>query len=358
MIGDIEPLCDTMAVASGPHSKVPLFLPSSSKCHCVRSNALGRCYIDILKTTEDLIFRLSLLLPAVLAEHIKPKTKDLSTQAAALCAAAGVFVTAWQQQQVEAGLEHPNGRLAHSVLIERIRNSDKYSLADIDEDGIENTSEYNKRTKALKKHFSSGPMKKCFSLMSAGGTVAQQPAEMNGKRFAARSLYGGIANTVGVSALHADLFVQTILEAGSAIPRRPRPPHPFIGLFAALRVSQRFKDCFSASRDMTLRSWYLMHIEGDSILRRIGRHKVAEEIAAATYNFGTSQSSDHFDTAFKTLMATVTTQWEDAGAFKSLVSYFPGGEAIKLAEVAPEDFETPADSATDTGLEFSPNLLN
>lgn len=127
----------------------------SGKCHCVRSNALGRCYIDILKTTEDLIFRLSLLLPAVLAEHIKPKTKDLSTQAAALCAAAGVFVTAWQQQQVEAGLEHPNGRLAHSVLIERIRNSDKYSLADIDEDGIENTSEYNKRTKALKKHFSS-----------------------------------------------------------------------------------------------------------------------------------------------------------------------------------------------------------
>lgn len=127
----------------------------SGKCHCVRSNALGRCYIDVLKTTEDLIFRISLLLPAALAEHIKPKAKDLNTQAAALCAAAGVFVTAWQQQQVEAGLEFPNGRPANSVLIERLKNSDKYILTEIDEDGRENTSEYNKRTKALKQHFSS-----------------------------------------------------------------------------------------------------------------------------------------------------------------------------------------------------------
>lgn len=47
------------------------------------------------------------------------------------------------------------------------------------------------------------------------------------------------------------------------------------------------------------------------------------------------------DKAFKTLMATVTTQWEDAKAFERLSAYRHGGGHVRLVEAPPEDFVTP-----------------
>ena len=64
------------------------------------------------------------------------------------------------------------------------------------------------------------------------------------------------------------------------------------------------------------------------------------------------------DKVFKTLMATVTTQWEDANAFKSLKEYSPASGALRIPEVAPEDFETPADNWGTTTLQYSPRLLS
>ncbi|CDJ34395.1 uncharacterized protein EMH_0000920 [Eimeria mitis] len=310
------------------------------ECKCVRSTVLGRCYIDALKSTEDLVFRMSLLLPALIGEHINRNSKAMAAEAAVLCTSVGVFITAWQQQQVDAGFEHPNGRPAHAMLIERLKNAADYN--------VEDTPASNKRKKALKGLFS----------VNAGAKVASEPAGTGGSRRAARSLYGGIVNSVGVSAHHVDHFVRQIVDLGVSLPRRIRPPHPLTGLFAALRVSQRFKECFGASREMIFRSWYLMHLEGDNILRRVNRHKLGEELASATYNFATGPGADLFDEAFKTLMATVTTQWEDANAFKSLIGYSPGSGALRLPEVAPEDFETPADNQETTVLEYSPKLLD
>ncbi|CDJ53926.1 hypothetical protein EBH_0009100 [Eimeria brunetti] len=329
--GQIRAIIDK---AHGPHTKVPLFLPSSSKCQCVRSAALDRCYIDAVKTTEDVVFRMTLLFPPVIAGHVKRNAKTLTPEAAALCTSAGIFVTAWQQHQVEAGFEHPNGRLAHSLLIDRLKNAGDYTLSTIDDNGVEDTSAYNRTKKALNRVFS----------INSGAKVAFHPAGIDGRKTAARSLYGGIVNTVGMSAIHIDHFVQQILALGINLPRRARPPHPLAGLFAALRVSQRFKDCFGASKEMTFRAWYLMHLEGDNILRRVNSHKLGEEIASATYNFATGPGSAIFDEAFKTLMATVTTQWEDSNVYKSLIGYSPGKGAIRIPEVAPEDFETPADN--------------
>lgn len=135
--------------------------------------------------------------------------------------------------------------------------------------------------------------------VNAGAKVAYKPAGMQGSQTAARSLYGGIVNSVGASAQHVDNFVHHILERGESLPRRSRPPHPLAGLFAALRISQRFKDCFSASREMTFRSWYLMHLEGDNILRRVNSHRLGEELASATYGFATGPGADIFGTSLK-----------------------------------------------------------
>ena len=126
----------------------------SAHCLCVRSSALDRCYIDALKSTEDLIFRLSLLFPSAIAEHVNRNTRTLTTEAAALCTSVGIFVTAWQQQQVEAGFEHANGRLAHSMLIDRLKNAGDYTLTSIDENGVEDAAAYNRKRKELNKHFS------------------------------------------------------------------------------------------------------------------------------------------------------------------------------------------------------------
>lgn len=137
-----------------PDHDIPKKVFCSGKCNCVRSTVLDRCYIDALKTTEDVVFRMTLLFPAVISEHISRNAKTLNTHAAALCASVGIFVTAWQQQQVEAGFEHPNGRLAHVMLIERLKNAGDYTITTIDENGYEDTSLYNRRKKELNNLFS------------------------------------------------------------------------------------------------------------------------------------------------------------------------------------------------------------
>ncbi|OEH74383.1 hypothetical protein cyc_04303 [Cyclospora cayetanensis] len=343
---------------SGPHTKVPFFLPSSGKCQCVRSAGRNRCYIDALKSIEDLIFRLSLLLPAALAKYVTKDTKELSTDAAALCAATGVFASAWQQQQVEAGFAHANSRLAHSMLVERLKKAGDYSLTEINEHGLENTAEYTKRKKMLNNRFSSGAMRKCLKLVNVGGSVAHTPAGGSGAKMAARSLYGGIVNTVGVSAVQVDHFMQTLTALGSNAARSSHRTHPLLGLLAALRITQRFKDCFDEAKDITFRSWYLMHLEGDAIIGRLNSREFDAQFASRTYKFAEHASSQAFDKAFKTLMATVTTQWEDAGAFKLLVDGVSGTGGIQIPETAPEDFDTPVDTPLQTVLEYSPSLGN
>lgn len=148
---------------SSPESAHRYAFPAG-KCQCIRSTVRNRCYIDVVKTTEDVIFRLALLVPAVASEYISPASKEVTAEAAAFCTATGIFVSAWQQHQVEAGFEHPNGRLAHSVLIERLKNAGAYTLTEIDELGVEKKAEYSKRKKALNRIFSGLP----FSNLTRG----------------------------------------------------------------------------------------------------------------------------------------------------------------------------------------------
>ncbi|KAL8455650.1 hypothetical protein Emag_000472 [Eimeria magna] len=305
------------------------------KCQCVRSTGKNRCYIDALKTTEDLIFRLNLLVPATLADFINPDAKEITTEAAAFCTATGVFVSAWQQHQVEAGFEHPNGRMAHLVLLERLKKGGEYLLTGIDEKGVEDSSGYKSKRKALNKLFS----------VNAAAKVAREPAGIKGAKVAARSLYGGIVNSVGTSAVQVEHFVQAMLSMGAHARRRGRKEmQQLTGLIAALRVSQRFKDCFSQAKNITSRAWYLMHIEGEGLVSRLQKHRLGEELAPATYRLAAQFAGGVFDKAFSTLMATVTTQWEDANAFKHLVAYTPGGGPVRLQEVPPEDFDAAGDA--------------
>ncbi|KAL8435731.1 hypothetical protein ACSSS7_002268 [Eimeria intestinalis] len=300
------------------------------KCQCVRSTGRNRCYIDAVKTTEDVIFRMSLLVPATLADYINPDAKEITTEAAAFCTATGVFVSAWQQHQVEAGFEHPNGRMAHLVLLERLKNGGEYLLTTIDEKGEEDTKGYKARKKALNKLFS----------VNAAARVAREPAGGKGAKAAARSLYGGIVNSVGTSAVQVEQFVRAMLSMGTNARRRGRKKmHQLTGLIAALRVSQRFKDCFSQAKNITSRAWYLMHLEGEALVSRLQKHRLGEELAAPTYRLAAQFAGGVFDKAFITLMATVTTQWEDSNAFKHLVAYTPGGGPVRLQEVPPEDFD-------------------
>ncbi|KAL8444212.1 hypothetical protein Emed_006333 [Eimeria media] len=293
--GQIRAILDK---AHGPHTKVPLFIPSSDKCQCVRSTGKNRCYIDALKTTEDVIFRLTLLVPATLADFINPDAKEITTEAAAFCTATGVFVSAWQQHQVEAGFEHPNGRMAHLVLLERLKKGGDYLLTSIDEKGIEDKSGYKKRRKMLNKLFS----------VNAAAKVAREPAGIKGAKVASRSLYGGIVNSVGTSAVQAEHFVQAMLSLGTDARRRGRKKmHQLTGLIAALRV-------------------LLFTLIAEDELQRL----------LLLWGYA--------DKAFSTLMATVTTQWEDANAFKHLVDYTPGGGPVRLQEIPPEDFEAEGDA--------------
>ena len=134
--------------------------------------------------------------------------------------------------------------------------------------------------------------------VNAGAKVAYAPSGIKGGKRAARSLYGGIVNTLGVSALNVNHLVQYILDLGADMPRRSRPPHPLTAVFAALRISNRFKNCFGNSKEMTLRSWYLMHLEGDNILGRVNSHRLGEELASVTYSFATGPAADIFGTSF------------------------------------------------------------
>lgn len=55
-------------------------------------------------------------------------------------------------------------------------------------------------------------------------------------------------------------------------------------------------------------------------------------------------------------MATVTTHWEDSHAFRKLIAFYPGGSPIKLDEIPPEDFVTPAETAEGRAPELSPDF--
>lgn len=63
-------------------------------------------------------------------------------------------MSAWQQHQVEAGFESPGGRLAHALLIERLKHAGKHVVVDIDENGREKESDVKRKHKALEALFS------------------------------------------------------------------------------------------------------------------------------------------------------------------------------------------------------------
>lgn len=90
--------------------------------------------LDVTKATQDLLFRLALVIFQHIRTTAETKEKlDKNVRMLAFCASAGAFISAWQQQQQAYVLEDENAPKAHSMLVERLRNMQKYMLKSYDE---------------------------------------------------------------------------------------------------------------------------------------------------------------------------------------------------------------------------------
>lgn len=139
--------------------------------------------------------------------------------------------------------------------------------------------------------------------VAAGGKVAYATTDAGGRKSTASSLYGGIVNTVGESAVVAERLVKAIvLWGGPAFAKNSKnrarkriKKMPLLaGLYAALKISHRFKNCFEGSNNMVSKTWYLQHIRGDDIIQRLERESAAEHFSESTFGVASPDASAAF----------------------------------------------------------------
>lgn len=63
--------------------------------------------MDAVKSTSDVVFRLSLLVPPAVERFMQSQSggRRMAPEFAAFCASAGLFVASWQQQLMATGYE-------------------------------------------------------------------------------------------------------------------------------------------------------------------------------------------------------------------------------------------------------------
>lgn len=338
-----------LTAKNGPMTRMPSWVRTSDTCSCLDPELSNGCRMDSVKSTTDVVFRLSLLVPPAVERYISSQasSRQLEPPFAAFCASVGIFVSSWQQHLVAGGHEEKGGNMAHSTLAARLAQGHKYLLKNYSDDGSSDHKHWRERRRrfiAFQKHYL---YRQCRALMVAAGNVAYAPYKS--KSFPAASLYGGIANTLDTPftdkerALHGlTVWSERILRrhrnilrrVGRAMLRRP-PQAPKIGaLFAAMHMSHLFKDCFNMAGGILLRTWYYMHVEGSKLLAEAGRLPgVGSMLSAVSFGFagGVDVRDSLFAPAFREISKVVTPVWESDSLFTSLAAYTPGG-AVRASQ--------------------------
>ncbi|OEH77623.1 rhoptry neck protein RON4 [Cyclospora cayetanensis] len=243
----------------------------------------------------------------------------------------GAFLSSWQQLLETAMVETAMGPMAHATLIERLANLHKYFLfpfGDINEESKNEEEAYNSRRKAIKSVASSPQMKQCIALINAGGSVATHPAEgFRPTKQKARTLYGGIANTLGVpltlassvqEAFAAFIFVN-LTSKGKR--KQGKTQNQIIGVCAAMHVSSILYKCARGKEHELALNMFSSNIDGS---------KLAKHLMAA----GASSLASHptlvelcdpekavplFTEVLQDILVTVSPVWEERSLFQSYV---------------------------------------
>ncbi|KEP64274.1 UNVERIFIED_CONTAM: hypothetical protein HHA_253370 [Hammondia hammondi] len=332
-----------LTAKSGPMTRMPSWVRTSDTCPCLDPEISEGCRMDSVKSTTDVVFRLSLLIPPAIEKFMSSQssTRQLEPPFAAFCASVGIFVSSWQQQLVAGGHEEKGGNMAHSTLVERLAHGHKYLLKTYSENGASDHAHWRQRRRRFMAFQKQYLYRQCRALMVAAGNVVYAP--FKAKRFPAVSLYGGIANTLDTPFTDKTIALQGLSVWSEEILRRHRnvfrrigrtllrrpPQAPQIGaLFAALHMSHIFKDCFNMAGGILLRTWYYMHVQGSTLLAEATRlPKIGAHLAAVGFGFagGIDVRDSLFAPAFRELSKVVTPVWESDNLFTSLAAYTPGG---------------------------------
>lgn len=123
----------------------------SESCPVSSSTGLGGRFIDLGKSSDDVVYRLALIIPSLIGNTQTPLHP---IETAVLCGTAGVMASGWQQLRQMIHAEPLSAVLAHSALAERLSNLQKYYLQTPDEISSnlsELDAEYEKKRRALKK---------------------------------------------------------------------------------------------------------------------------------------------------------------------------------------------------------------
>ncbi|XP_026194337.1 rhoptry neck protein 4 [Cyclospora cayetanensis] len=378
-----------LAKRHGPYRRVPTWVEVTEGCPIEGSQTAAGKRIDMVKATDDVMLRLATMTPDLLQKSGGPS----SARFAALCAGMGAFLSSWQQLLETAMVETAMGPMAHATLIERLANLHKYFLfpfGDINEESKNEEEAYNSRRKAIKSVASSkskngahaseadqhnaksinmaapvlslllaalcqspsparcpwleyGEVFSCVfpGAVNAGGSVATHPAEgFRPTKQKARTLYGGIANTLGVpltlassvqEAFAAFIFVN-LTSKGKR--KQGKTQNQIIGVCAAMHVSSILYKCARGKEHELALNMFSSNIDGSKLAKHLmaagalslASHPTLVELCdpekASIIN--NSPSIRFFRYCFSAevlqdILVTVSPVWEERSLFQSYV---------------------------------------
>ncbi|KAL8270499.1 hypothetical protein Esti_005592 [Eimeria stiedai] len=301
----------------GPYTRPPTWVTVSEDCPVSPSSNFNERKLDLTKSTGDVLYRLSLLYPSLLSQA----GPTSSTFFAALCTSTGVLLNAWQQHLEASGVEAPAAAVAHISFIEKVSNLHVHLVPSEEEADPEYKG-------AFKRHVQRQKELQAFSAIRAGGSVAIAAFESGGGlKLKARSLYGGIANTLGVPLvlpqvvrsafadfLHAKLRIlpqQKGQLRQKRVARKAR--QEVMGLCAALHVSAVLRDCSKQGEHELLQSLLSSTIDGRTFAAHLmvaGRHQLAA--VPGLLELCDPQTAEQlYGDVMRKLLAAVSPQWEE-----------------------------------------------
>ncbi|PHJ22110.1 rhoptry neck protein ron4 [Cystoisospora suis] len=328
---------------TGPATRMPVWVQTSPTCPCSDPDLSQGCMMDAVKSTSDVIFRLSLLVPPAVERFMQRQGggRRMSPEFAAFCASAGLFVASWQQQLMATGYEDIGATRAHLALVERLANGHKFLLKTYSDEGTSDHKAWRSRRRKFHRFQKKYLYKQCRALMLQAGNVAF--ATNKTQQHPASSLYGGIANTLNTTLTDATQVLRALStwgetalrrhlslsrRVGRVLTRKTSQAAPIAALFAGLQVSGILKRCFNTAGGYLVRTWYYMHIAGEPLLELAKRlpGERTSDLARLSYEFlgGERVRAKLFEPAFREISKVVTAAWESEELFTKLASYVPG----------------------------------
>ncbi|KAL8432615.1 hypothetical protein ACSSS7_004468 [Eimeria intestinalis] len=340
----------------GPYSRPPTWVSVSETCPVSPSPLFKERRLDLTKSSEDFVHRLSLLYPTLLSEIGGPTSPAF----AALCSSTGVLLNAWQQHLEAVGVETAAASVAHISFIQKATNLHAFLLVSEREADPEikgGGKAHEQRRKELEAFSTSKIVKTCMQLgfkllhklpkfffvvlwfvsVRAGGSIAIAAYEtQGGSKLKARSLYGGIANTLGVPLLlpaviqtafgeflHEKLDIlqqqQQQQQQGKKqqkgqqkkVGRKAR--QQVMGLCAALHVSSFLKECSKKRDNELLESLFDSTVDGNALafhLLKAGRQQLAA-VPGLLELCDPYQAQALYGDVLGKLLSAVSPQWEE-----------------------------------------------